>query len=100
MDLLRLLDLALFDWGRIVWAIGVLWWAQAQPVHSPLRRLGRWCAALFLLYWLDARISFGESPIWYVLRVLLLVARFTCVFGLVSSLSLLSRQRYNQKVWK
>ncbi len=93
MDLLRLLDRVIFDWGNIVWAVGLLWWAQAQSGHAPLRRLGRWGAALFLLYWLDARISPGESLSWYVLRVSLLVARLTCVFGLVSSLTLLSRRR-------
>jgi len=93
MDVLRLLDRVIFDWGNIVWAVGLLWWAQVQPGHTPLRRLGRWGAALFLLYWLDARISPGESLSWDVLRVSLLVARLTCVFGLVSSLTLLLRRR-------
>ncbi|WP_396201660.1 hypothetical protein [Gemmatimonas sp.] len=93
MDLLPVLDRVIFDWGNIVWAVGLLWWAQVQPGHTPLRRLGRWGAALFLLYWLDARLLPGESPASYVLRVFLLVARVTCVIGLVSSLSLLSRHR-------
>ncbi|WP_396220810.1 hypothetical protein [Gemmatimonas sp.] len=93
MDLLRVLDRVIFDWGNIVWAVGLLWWAQVQPGHTPLRRLGRWGGALFLLYWLDARLVPGESPAWYVVRAFLLVVRVTCVIGLVRSLSLLSRHR-------
>jgi hypothetical protein len=93
MDLLRVLDRVICDWGYIVWAVGLLWWAQVQPGHTPLRRLGRWGAALLLLYWLDARLVPGESPAWYVVRALLLVARVTCVIGLGSSLLVLSRQR-------
>ena len=93
MDLLRVLDRVIFDWGNIVWAVGLLWWAQVQPGLTPLRRLGRWGGALFLLYWLDARLVPGESPAWYVVRAFLLVVRVTCVIGLVRSLSLLSRHR-------
>jgi hypothetical protein len=93
MDLLPVLDRVIFDWGNIVWAVGLLWWAQVQPGHTPLRRLGRWGAALFLLYWLDARLVPGESPAWYVVRAFLLVARVTCVIGLGSSLLVLSRHR-------
>ncbi len=93
INFLRVLDRVIFDWENIVWAVGLLWWAQVQPGHTPLRRLGRWGAALFLLYWLDARLVPGESPAWYVVRVFLLVARVTCVIGPVRSLSLLSRHR-------
>jgi len=85
MDWLRVLDVAIFDWGNIVWAVGLLWWSQTQPGH-PLKRTGRWGAALLLLMWVDQRVSPGESPAWYVVRALLLTLRLTCVFGLVKSL--------------
>lgn len=92
MDVLRQLDLVIFDWGKVVWAVGLLWWAQAQPGQSPLRSSGRWGAALFLRWWLDARLSPGESLGWYTVRAVLLLAQLACVVGLIRGLSVQSRR--------